>query len=178
MAVGGCSACTGGWSIRSYTVSANACHLGGILGLTMLGGIRDVYLGDVRGVHLRLECSPSSGSGRLWARSRMTRTAPSENRVSVRPTWPGCARMCFARGWVGWRLACPGGGCGSAAVDALWLAHALVTPLPAIRACKCMSCQPSVCSSAPRSVPSAPKPAFRATRHDAGFATECLSQRR
>lgn len=35
MAVGGCFARTGGWSIRPYTVSANACHLKGILsGLT------------------------------------------------------------------------------------------------------------------------------------------------
>src|SRR5580700_6041660 len=52
MAVGGCSARAGGWSIRPYTVSANACHLRGILsGLTMLGDIQDVYLGDVHGVY-------------------------------------------------------------------------------------------------------------------------------
>ena len=44
MAVGGCSARTGRWSIRPYTVSANACHLRGILsGLTMLGDIQAVY---------------------------------------------------------------------------------------------------------------------------------------
>jgi len=42
MAVGGYSARGGGWSIRSFTDSANACHLRSILsGLTMLGGIQD-----------------------------------------------------------------------------------------------------------------------------------------
>lgn len=45
MAVGGCSARTGGWSIRPYTVSVNACHLRGILsGLTML---RDIQAASV-----------------------------------------------------------------------------------------------------------------------------------
>jgi hypothetical protein len=45
MAVGGCSARTGEWSILSYTDSVNACHLRSILsGLTMLGSIQDVYL--------------------------------------------------------------------------------------------------------------------------------------
>ena len=67
MAVGGCSARTGGWSIRSYTDSANACHLRSILsGLTMLGGIQDVYLatfavsiGGVKQPH-------PAGAGRDW----------------------------------------------------------------------------------------------------------------
>ncbi len=49
---------------------------------------------------------------------------------------------------------------------------------PAIRACKCSSCQPSACNSALRMVPSSRKPAFSATRQDAGLATECESRSR
>ncbi|WP_234336493.1 NAD(P)-binding domain-containing protein [Streptomyces rimosus] len=49
---------------------------------------------------------------------------------------------------------------------------------PAIRACKCSSCQPSACNSALRMVPSSRKPALSATRQDAGLATECESRSR
>jgi hypothetical protein len=67
----------------------------------------------------------------------------------------------------------------AAALACCYLSWCLIGGLPAaIRACTCMSCQPSVWSSAPRSVPSAAKPDFAATRQDAGFAAECRRKRR
>jgi hypothetical protein len=65
MAVGGCSVHTGGWSIRPYTVSANACHLRGILsGLTMLGDVQDVYLATFAMSIGGVKAAPSGGR---WA---------------------------------------------------------------------------------------------------------------
>ena len=79
MAVGGCSARTGGWSTRPYTVSVNACHLRGILsGLTMLGDVQDVYLatfavsiGGVKQPH-----PAGAGRGNSWRRELKQRRPP------------------------------------------------------------------------------------------------------
>jgi hypothetical protein len=91
MAVGGCSARTGGWSIRPYTAPANACHLRGMLsGLTMSGDIQDVYLGDVRGVH------PRDGAG----------VGSADRAAAAGVGWPPERCQCGVRG-DGRRLAPP-----------------------------------------------------------------------
>ena len=65
MAIGGCSARIGGWSIRSYTDSANACHLRSILsGPTTLGDVQDVYLATFAVSIGGVKAAPSGGR---WA---------------------------------------------------------------------------------------------------------------